>query len=82
MNYKNMSCNIYKGGIQKMYISGKLLDCSTAFHKLCDEISKGIHTEYNNYNYENGAVWYEDESGVKWQSKSEMRDYKIRELGI
>jgi hypothetical protein len=45
-----------------------------------------LDKEYNNYDYSNGSVWYEDTDGFKYPSKSDMisikREQKLIKLGI
>jgi hypothetical protein len=56
------------------------------FTKTCDNIELGLDKEYNNYDYSNGSVWYEDTDGFKYPSKSDMisikREQKLIKLGI
>lgn len=47
-----------------------------------EDIYNKTHPEYNNLDYINGTAWYEDDNGVRWSSKSEMRNQKLKELGI
>ncbi len=45
-------------------------------------IEGGTHPEWNRCDSANGSAWYEDESGEKWSSKSEMRAQKLKDIGI